>query len=390
MKKSLKTKLKQLNFVIVSHIFATGPALDLEEYLKDKVKSLFFIGHPFSFRKEINSFYRFYKDGKLKEEHKAFGWRFPEVLFYFKDSFYTFWWIFKQKENFNYYIGSDNFSAFLGLILKKLGKVDQVILYTIDYLPQRFKNPVLNKLYHFFDKTCLKNCKIVWNVSPVMAKAREEFDGLKIEECVPQILVSLGMWHKRIPKLPLEKKDRYKIVFMGHILDKQGLDIVVKAMPLILKKIPQVKLLIIGTGPDEERLKSIAKKLEVEKRIEFTGYVEDHKDVEKMLAHSTVAVATYKPDPGSFTNWADPSKLKNYLSAGLPIFLTSVPPVAKELERANCAIIVPYKENQLAEKIIYLLNNEVMLKQYIKNAVNFAKQYDWNLVFTNALSSSLD
>lgn len=386
---NLTDQLPGLKFVIVSHIFATGPALDLEEYLKSKVKTLLFIGHPFPFRKETNSFYRIYKHGRLTSKYKAFGWKLPEVLLYLKDSFYTLWWVLNFEGRFNYYIGSDNFSAFLGLVLKKIGKVDEVILYTIDYLPQRFKNPILNSLYHFFDKMCLKKCKVVWNVSPVMAQAREQFSGLKIEECTPQILVPLGMWHQRIPKLPLEEKEKFQIVFMGHILEKQGLDIVIKALPKIVKKIPQVKLLIIGTGPDEKRLKSIANKLNVDKSIEFTGYVENHEDVEKLLSKSTVSVATYKPDPRSFTNWADPGKIKNYLSAGLPVFLTKVPPVAQELAVNRCAVISEYDEGDVAEKITKFLKNRKLLKQYSKNAVVFASKYDWNKIFYRALSKSL-
>jgi len=39
--------LKDKSYVIVTHVFATGPAQDLEEYLSNlKVENLLFIGHP--------------------------------------------------------------------------------------------------------------------------------------------------------------------------------------------------------------------------------------------------------------------------------------------------------------------------------------------------------
>lgn len=390
MKKSLTSKLKPLNFIIVSHIFATGPALDLEEYLKDKVNTLLFIGHPFSYREEKNSFYRFYRDGKLIIEHKAIAWNFPDIFVYLKDAFYTFWWILKESEKYDFYIGSDNFDAFLGLILKRLGKVENVILYTIDYMPKRFKNQILNNLYHFFDRQCLKFCKIVWNVSPVMAKAREERSRLKEEECVPQIIVPLGMWYKRIPKLSFEKKKRYQLVFMGHILEKQGLDVVISAMPAILKKVPFAKLLIIGSGEYEDRLKGLVGNLKIGKNVEFAGYVEKHEDVERMVAESTISLAMYKPDPTSFTKWADPGKLKIYLAAGLPIILTSVPPVAREIETKKCGIIAEYSEKDLADKAIRLLTSIRMLKEYQKNATVWARRFDWDRVFSRALTQTLN
>ena len=121
----LEKKLKKLDVVMVSHIFVTGAFLDLEEYLKAKVNSLLFIGHPFSFRKEINSFYRYYAKGKLRKEHKAFCFKLPEILLYCKDAFYTFWWVLTQKTKFDLYFTADNFDAYLGLWLKKLNKTIQ-------------------------------------------------------------------------------------------------------------------------------------------------------------------------------------------------------------------------------------------------------------------------
>lgn len=383
-------RLRRLNVAIVSHIFATGPALDLEEFLKSKTRSLFFVGHPFSYRKEINSFYKSYQNGKLVIEYKAIGWRLPEVLFYLKDSFYTLWWLFWQKNKFDYYIGSDNFSAFLGLILKKLGKVDNVIFYTIDYIPQRFKNPILNSLYHFFDKQCLKHCKIVWNVSPVMAGAREKHANLRENENTQQITVPLGMWYKRIPHLPFEERERYQMVFMGHLIEKQGLDVVVSAMPKIVKKFPRLKLVIMGTGDYENKLKDLVKRLKLEKFVKFTGYVEKHEDIERELARSAISVAMYKPDPKSFTNWADPGKLKNYLAAGAPVILTSVPPVAREIESEKCGIIAEYNTQDFTEKAIKILGDSRVLKRYSRNAVLWAKQFDWDVVFSDALTKTLD
>ena len=55
---------------IVTHVFATGPAQELEGYLREKVGSLLFIGHPFSFRPDTRSFYKSYLNGKLIKEHE--------------------------------------------------------------------------------------------------------------------------------------------------------------------------------------------------------------------------------------------------------------------------------------------------------------------------------
>lgn len=386
----LEKKLKKLDVVMVSHIFVTGAFLDLEEYLKAKVKSLLFIGHPFSFRKETNSFYRYYAKGRLRKEHKAFSLKLPEMLLYFKDAFYTFWWVLTQKTKFDLYMAADNFDAYLGLWLKKLNKVSNVVFYTIDYIPQRFSNPFLNFLYHYFDRQCLENCNMVWNISPNMAKAREQFAGLKPGECSPQIVVPQGIWHNRIPKIPLGKKSKQRIIFLGHLVERQGVDLVIQAMKEVVKKIPKAELIVIGTGSYEVNLKALVIKEKLEKTVTFTGYIENDQDIEMELAKSTIAVAMYKPTKDSLTYFADPGKIKNYLSAGLPIILTNVPPIAVDLEKKRCAIISDYSKSELSKHIIDLLLNTHILKKYSKNAIDYASNFDYNKIYNRAFSHTLN
>lgn len=388
MKNQLDKKLKELDVAIVSHIFSSGPSQELESFLSDKVKSLLFIGHPFEYRKEINSFYRFHvhKNTKL---HKAIGWKLPGAFLYFKDFLYTMIWILKSNTKFDYYIGADNFDAFCGLILQKLGRVDKVIFYCIDYVPRRFQNSMLDWLYHFFDKACLTHCSVVWNVSKNMAQAREKFKGLKAENCARQIVVPLGIWHDRIPKISLEEKDKNTLIYMGHLLEKQGVDMVIRSIPCIKRKIPDIKFIIIGTGNYESSLINLVKELKLDKNVIFTGYVESHKEVERRISEGTIGMALYKPVESNYSYFADPGKIKNYLSAGLPVILTNVPPIARELVIKKCAFVVEYEEKDVCKKITNLLLDRKLLKCYSRNAIDFAKSYDWNSVFSNALIESI-
>ena len=131
---SILEKLKNSKIIIVTHVFATGPAQELEEYLKNRVKELLFIGHPFSYASDIRSFYKRYEKGTLTKEKKALSWKLPGLLMWFKDIVYTIFWTLCSKGKFDLYVGADNLNAFTGLFLRKIGKVKKVIFYTIDYL----------------------------------------------------------------------------------------------------------------------------------------------------------------------------------------------------------------------------------------------------------------
>lgn len=388
MKNNLVKILKKSRIILVAHIYATGPALELEEFLKLNVRSLLFIGHPFSFKKDNQSFLNYYKNGHKVISFKSFPLTLPDFTLFVKEALLTIYWTIKFAYKSDLFIGSDNFSAYIGLLLKRFGVVKKVILYTIDYVPVRFKNPFLNWLYHYFDRQCLEKCSIVWNVSDQITKAREKYKVVLERKSAAQIIVPLGVWYDRIPKLNYSQKQKNTLVFMGHLLDKQGLQIVIEALKDISVKIPDIKLVVVGTGPFEKDLKKIAKINKVDKYVEFNGYIESHEEVERILSKATLGLATYKPDPKSFTYFADPGKIKNYLAAGLPVVVTDVPQIARVIDKQKCGILTEYNHDAIVDSVIGLLLNRNKLIEYSNNARKFAKNYDWNKVFSDALTKS--
>jgi len=97
----------------------------------------------------------------------------------------------------------------------------------------------------------------------------------------------------------------------------------------------------------------------------------------------------YDKEKDRFTYYADPTKLKDYLSTGLPILLTDVPHNARDIENNKCGLIIDYTADRIAEAVIDLMKNEERLKQYRENATNYAKQFDWNIIFKENLERVL-
>lgn len=385
-------ELKNKKIVIVTHVYTTGPAQDLKEYLlNNKIKKLLFIGHPLFFNKKLRgSGYEIYKDGKLVKENYKKIKKITEPIFYVKDIILNIVWCCKNDKKWDLYIGSDNLNAFSGVLLKWIGRADKVVYYVIDYNPKRFKNSLLNKVYHSIDQFCVKHCDETWNLSPRMEPARKKYFNFigGVQKVVP-----VGIWLNRIKRLDYSEIEKHKLVFMGHILEKQGIQYVLDAVPIIVEKIPDFKFFIIGDGNYLSTLKQKVKSLEIEKFIQFTGYVEKHEEIENMLARCSVAVALYeeKDEDGnlSFTYFADPAKIKSYLANGLPVLLTDVSYNAKELEKNRCGIIIDYNKEKIANAIVKLVCDENKLKEYRENAINYAKQFDWNNIFKKNLKRIL-
>lgn len=68
--------------------------------------------------------------------------------------------------------------------------------------------------------------------------------------------------------------------FIGSFYAYEGLTLAVRALPQILAKRPNVRLLLVGGGPQESELKNLVRRLGLANEVVFTGRV-SHEDVER-------------------------------------------------------------------------------------------------------------
>jgi glycosyltransferase involved in cell wall biosynthesis len=382
-------ELETKKIVIATHIYTTGPAQDLREYLlAKKIGKLLFIGHPLFWDEKLSgSGYEVYEKGELKEEKYRKIKKNFALLVYSIDIVLNIFWTWRKLPESDLYVGCDNLNAFSGIVLRFFGKTKKVIYYVIDYNPKRFDVKILNYFYHKLDQFCVRHADETWNLSPRMAQARKEYFDFSAGK---QVTVPIGIWFSRFPRLDFSQIQKHTLVFMGHILEKQGVQYVLDAVPVIAEKIPDFKFLIIGGGEYLEKLKEQMKNLGIEKSVEFAGYVEKHSDVEKILSECSCAIALYdKFDQNgalSFTYFADPGKIKAYLAGGLPILLCDVSHNAREIEEKRCGFVISQDRDEIARKVVALLEDEKTLKEYRENAIAYAKEFDWEKVFENNLS----
>ncbi len=373
--------------IIVIHEATTGPGHDLRDYLlQRKVEELLFISHPLLYLPENfknSSRYELYKRGEFVKSKNAFHWILPEPFLYVKDFLYTFFWSITLIKKGGFFFGLGNLNAFTGWFLKFFRTIDTVIYYPVDYVPKRFHSKVLNLIYHHIEKFCAQHSDWTWNFSPRVIEARSKRWGMTFKN---QLIVPHGVHFNRIKRLPFEKIHKTEVLYMGTLFKKQGVQLVVEALPEVIKKFPEIKFVVIGKGPYELELKKLVKKLKVAKYVEFLGYIPSHAVMENRIAQAAVAVALYDKKYDDFSYYGTPGKIKNYLGAGVPIIMTDVPYGVKQVEDAQCGFIIKYSKDELADKLVNFFSNEKIMKSYRINALKFAKKYDWDRVFAKALT----
>ena len=386
--------LTDKRIAIVTHrtIMPVIPGNDLKRFLlKSGVNKLIYITHPLLLLKEsykLSSELEFYEKSRIKINSKARHFMLPESISYIKDFIYTLIWVFKSNKTYDIYFGMNNLNAFAGLILKKLGRVKKVVYYTIDLFPQRFPNKLINWVYHRLDKVCVNFCDETWNVSPFLVGYRKRM-GMRGKKYARQYIVPIGIWFDEIKRVPLNRIKMTKIVYVGHLAPYMGVDLAVRSIPLIKKSIPNIKLEIIGGGEQVEELKQLVNELSLHTHVRFHGW-KDKKQAEKIITGCALGLAPFNTliIDEKIKN-ADPAKIKDYLAQGLPVIMTNASVNARAIEKAKCGIIVSYTQKSLSNAIIQLLTNERLLREYKENALQYIKQFDWNILFTKNISRLL-
>ena len=364
--------------VLATHYYATGPAFDLESYLQPKIDRLLFIAHPL-FAGGGPSYARTYETGRLARTEEKPAPKHPAR--YLTDFWRTVRWADGTSDLF---IAGDPLLALAGLFVRRRGRVRRLVLYSIDYSPRRFANPLLNRVYHLIDRLAARHADIVWNVSPAIATARRERDG---REAAPQIVVPLGTNFERIPRSSAPPSTP-RLAFLGHLLEKQGLQLAIETLASVRQHMPAVTLLVLGDGPYRASLQQLATDRGLAAAVEFAGFIDDHREVERRLAACTLGLAPYVPDPESFTRFADPGKIKTYLACGLPVILTDVPPIARMLEQRGAGRIVAYEAKALAQAILDYLGDPPRLERARAAAIELGAEFSWERVFGDAFTAS--
>ncbi len=381
----IESNLRNKKILVVAHITEVyGPVQALVNYLVKNVDEFVSILHPFSYSLIPKSEYAVYKKGEDITIIKKRNIKFSELLSYFHHFILTFYFILKNKSKFDIYIGIDNLNAFTGILLRKLGIVDKVVFYVIDYTPKRFGNPILNFIYHSLDRFSINHSNYIWNISKRIVKLRED-QGVERNR---NLLVPVGIEIEKIKSVPYAKINRYNLVFVSHLTKSKGVQLVIEVMEDIVRKVPDAKLEIIGIGPYEPELKNLVITKNLSTYIRFMGQM-NHKKLFEYLPTCGIALATYLDDPDSITYFADPTKPKEYLACGLPVVITKVPWIAEIIEKENMGIAVGYDKKEVVDAVIKLLMDDVFYKQCRDNAREFASNLNWEGIYKKAFDRVL-
>ncbi len=179
---------------------------------------------------------------------------------------------------------------------------------------------------------------------------------------------------------PAVKRAEQELLFVGRLVEKKGVGILLEAMPEILKKHPSVKLVIAGSGPMEEPLKQQARHLQIAGQVEFLGAV-SQAELPSLYRRATLAVFPFLVAKSGDQEGFGLVQVEA-MGCGCPVISGDLPAVHDIVEHQKTGLLVPSGDAKtLAMTVIWALDHPDVCSAMAQEARRrVTEEFDWRVV----------
>lgn len=186
----------------------------------------------------------------------------------------------------------------------------------------------------------------------------------------------LGIDHSRYS--PGEKSKEPLFLCVSRLVKMKRTDLVIRAMKTVVAKYPNAKLAISGYGYDRKRLQLLRDYLDLEESVYFQDennlyFNKNDKDAKIKLMKSAWALVF----PSVKEGWG--MTVTECAACGTPTIATNVTGLKDSVVNGKTGILISKDptENELADSIIKLIEDDKLRKRLSTEAVLWAKNFTW-------------
>lgn len=189
---------------------------------------------------------------------------------------------------------------------------------------------------------------------------------------------------KRIGKYKKKKERPAKILFVGRLIERKGIEYLILAMQQILKKI-DVHLDIVGQGPLFNDLRKKINNLSLDRKVTLWGKV-DNARLHQMYLGCDVFVL-----PAIVDKWGDTEGLGVVLLEAMsfkkPVVASNIGGITDIVKNGETGLLVPQKDAQrLAWAIEKLLTNDKLRRMLSEKGYEHVKRnFNWNHIINKTI-----
>ncbi len=171
------------------------------------------------------------------------------------------------------------------------------------------------------------------------------------------------------------KKDVKMLLYAGTLRETEGLDILIKAFGIIVRRVENVKLVIIGDGSEKKYLQELAKQYGVKKDIIFLNQI-PFNEIAPYYNRAFVFVHPRRGIPyhESFIGL----KIYDAIATQLPIVTSAVGELGEMVQEKKIGILTkPDDSEDFAKNVVKIIEDRKLYKSIKTSIAQVAKKNTW-------------
>ena len=175
------------------------------------------------------------------------------------------------------------------------------------------------------------------------------------------------------PNRPFEKKLRYRLGTLGRLVEKKGVDVLIRAIAALQDRPYKIELSIAGDGPLREELETLARVLGIAQFTKFEGALA-HGDVATWMQGLDAVVLACKKDKNGDMDGI-PVVLMEAMSQSVPVISTRISGIPELIIHDHTGLLAKPDDCQdLAIQIDRLMESAELRERLVGEAAEHVKQ----------------
>ncbi len=259
-------------------------------------------------------------------------------------------------------------------VLKKLYNIPYILFLGGRDVPRPHPDPPIYRLLYGLLVSPIKS---IWaNAKSVVACSQGLKDlALKTDAKAIINVIPDGVDLKKF--YPIEKENSLKtvrILAIGRLIPRKGFDCLIRSLPIVIEQTQRDFCVeIVGDGPQLSELMHLAKKINVDGKVVFSGAVPYDMLVNK-YQQSDIFVLSSSAE-------GMPLVVLEAMASGLPIIATKVQGIGELVfDGLNGYLFNPFDYNTLGRLLACMINDDEKRITMGKESLRIIKKYDWSYI----------